>query len=89
MISSNLCFVTHRNSSFPNLNQIKFKFGWCKISRVIKRQVLTRNASYFCFWSSTVSIDGDHANKKRSILELLVMNDNLYDHPQSHKIGED
>ena len=38
----------------------------------IKYHVLRKNASFHCFWSSTVSMYGHHGNKKRSIPKLLA-----------------
>ena len=86
-----------QTSNIPNFNRSKLKF-WFEgrflgfdfkfhLKKCMQRQVLTKNASFYCYWSSTVSIDGHHGSKERFMFELLVLKDNLYDYALSHKIS--
>ena len=78
--------MAHRHN-FCISSQMKFKFKsdimWVMFTSnsgkadniIIHLFRFDKNASSHCFWSGTISIDGYHGNKKRSILELLCLKD--------------
>ena len=86
-----LCIATPKTSDFFNFHQIKLKFGLgvdfkIQFKNSIKCQDLTKKASFLQFWSSTVSVDGNHGSKGTSMLKLLFLKDSLYMYDYSHNI---